>query len=166
MKKYLFFYFLITCASSYAEDIERITVSSGKPFYHQTLQNVSPPSIVQDNDNVIANGVTGLIIDTPYINLNGQGGLMQTFSLRGFSRWRVRTLIEGVPIYTDRRAGSAAEFLADEFVQSVYIMQGASSTYLGSGAMGGGVDFSFKKSDNSRVSVPYGSNQNSRSITS
>lgn len=166
MKKYLFFILVSATLAANAEDedIERITISSGQPYYHQTLQNVSPPSVVQQNPSVIANGVTGMVNDTPYINLNGQGGLFQSYSLRGFSRWRVRTLIDGVPIYTERRAGTAAEFVADEFIRSVYVMHGASSTYLGSGAMGGGIDFAFKDDTSSSASLAYGTNQNSRSV--
>ena len=40
------------------------------------------------------------------ISLNGQGGLPQSYSLRGMSRSRIRTEVDGVPIITDRAAGN------------------------------------------------------------
>lgn len=73
----------------------------------------------------------------PGVSLNGQGGLFQAYSIRGFSRWRVRTELNGVPIITDRRAGNSASFVPPDLIAQVAVDKSASSTLYGSGAMGG-----------------------------
>ncbi|EAQ96806.2 TonB-dependent receptor plug domain-containing protein [Congregibacter litoralis] len=76
----------------------------------------------------------------PGVSLNGQGGLFQAYSIRGFSRWRVRTELNGVPIITDRRAGNSASFVPPDLIAQVAVNKSASSTLYGSGAMGGVVN--------------------------
>lgn len=78
-----------------------------------------------------------LVADIPGADLNGQGGLFQVFSLRGMSRWRVLTQIAGMPIHTERRAGTAASFISPWLMQQVEIIKGPVSTLYGSGAMAG-----------------------------
>ena len=73
----------------------------------------------------------------PGVSLNGQGGLFQSYSMRGFSRWRIRTEISGVPILTDRRAGNSLSFLPPELIDSIQVNMGPASSLYGSGAMGG-----------------------------
>ena len=73
----------------------------------------------------------------PGVSLNGQGGLFQSYSMRGFSRWRIRTEISGVPILTDRRAGNSLSFLPPELIDTIQVNMGPASSLYGSGAMGG-----------------------------
>ncbi|WP_448556114.1 TonB-dependent receptor [Thalassotalea montiporae] len=77
------------------------------------------------------------LINAPSISLNGQGGLFQSYSIRGFSRSRIRTEVDGIPIITDRRAGNSASFINSELLARIDIQQGPSATLYGSEAMGG-----------------------------
>jgi outer membrane receptor protein involved in Fe transport len=78
-----------------------------------------------------------LVADTPGAELSGQGGLFQVYSLRGMSRWRVLTQFAGVPIHTERRAGTAASFISPWLMQGVEVIKGPVSTLYGSGGMAG-----------------------------
>jgi len=84
--------------------------------------------------------LTELLEDIPGVAFNGQGGLWQAFSVRGLSKWRVTSLVAGVPIYTERRAGNALSFIDPMLIDSVQVIKGPASTYYGSGAMGGALD--------------------------
>ena len=56
--------------------------------------------------------VSDLVSDIPGVDLSGQGGLFQVFSIRGLSGARVQTQISGIPILSERRAGTSASFIA------------------------------------------------------
>lgn len=73
----------------------------------------------------------------PGVSLNGQGGQFQSYSIRGFSRSRIRTEVDGIPIVTDRRAGNAISFISPDLVTQVSVIKGPSSTLYGSQALGG-----------------------------
>ncbi len=89
----------------------------------------------------------------PGVSLNGQGGLFQSYSMRGFSRWRIRTEISGVPILTDRRAGNSLSFLPPELIDTVQVNMGPASSLYGSGAMGGVMNVSLLNPTATSVSV-------------
>ena len=82
------------------------------------------------------------MLSQPGVYLNGQGGQFQSYSIRGFSRGRIRTEIDGIPILTDRRAGNSASFLASDLISSIKVLKGPSSSLYGSAAMGGVVNLS------------------------
>jgi len=73
----------------------------------------------------------------PGVAENGQGGWVQMVSLRGVSRQRVLTLLAGMPILTDRRAGTAAHFVDPALLGEVSVMAGPASAIYGAGALGG-----------------------------
>ncbi len=83
------------------------------------------------------NTLTELVAATPGVAENGQGGIFQTFSIRGVSRQRVMTLVSGMRIVGERRAGVSASFIDPLLVGSTDVLRGPSSTYYGSGALGG-----------------------------
>jgi iron complex outermembrane receptor protein len=89
---------------------------------------VSPPS-----------SLTELVAAAPAVSENGQGGLFQTFSIRGVSRQRVMTLVSGARIVGERRAGVSASFLDPQLMRSVEVLRGSATTFYGSGALGGAV---------------------------
>ena len=89
---------------------------------------VSPPS-----------SLTELVAAAPAVSENGQGGLFQTFSIRGVSRQRVMTFVSGARIVGERRAGVSASFLDPRLMGSVEVLRGPSSTFYGSGALGGAI---------------------------
>ena len=80
--------------------------------------------------------VADWIASLPGVTLNGQGGLLQGYSVRGFSRWRIRTEVVGVPIITDRRAGNSVSFLPPDLLAGTTVQRGPGSSLYGSGAMG------------------------------
>ncbi|WP_051275268.1 TonB-dependent receptor plug domain-containing protein [Aestuariibacter salexigens] len=145
-----------------AKDIERVTVVSKAPMYQQALSDVLPEYPLFDETSFSADSLATLFSQSPAVNLNGQGGLLQSISIRGFSRWRIQTLLEGIPIYTERRAGTSIEFVPPEFVGQAYLTAGAASTQLGSGAMGGGIDVQLKVPRETAMSLGYGMNQSYR----
>ena len=101
----------------------------------------------------------------PGVSLNGQGGLFQSYSMRGFSRWRIRTEISGVPILTDRRAGNSLSFLPPELVDTIQVNMGPASSLYGSGAMGGVMNVSLLNPTQTSVSVSASSMGNAREVS-
>ena len=100
----------------------------------------------------------------PGVSLDGQGGLFQSYSMRGFSRWRIRTEISGVPILTDRRAGNSLSFLPPELVDTIQVNMGPASSLYGSGAMGGVMNVSLLNPSQTSVSVNASSMGNAREV--
>tara|TARA_R110000737_G_scaffold8048_6_gene23530 strand:+ start:12165 stop:14072 length:1908 start_codon:yes stop_codon:yes gene_type:complete len=97
--------------------------------------------------------VGDIIAQSTGVTLNGQGGLFQSYNIRGFSRARIKTEVDGIAIITDRRAGNSASFLPTELISSVTIQKGPQSTLYGSGAMGGIVSISTQTHDQSALGV-------------
>ncbi len=81
--------------------------------------------------------LTELVEGVAGVAENGQGGMFQVFSIRGVSRHRVLTLVAGVPIIGERRAGVSTSFVDPTLIGSVDVLRGPASTYYGSGALGG-----------------------------
>ena len=77
----------------------------------------------------------------PGVAENGQGGWVQMYSLRGVSRQRVLTFVAGIPIITDRRAGTAAHFVDPALIGEATVLTGPASSIYGLGALGGIVQF-------------------------
>ena len=75
--------------------------------------------------------IADLVAEAPGVSQNGQGGLFQTYSVRGVSRQRILTLVEGMRIVGERRAGVSASFLDPLLLGSVEVVRGPSSTYWG-----------------------------------
>ena len=108
----------------------------------------------------------GSLVDSlPGVSLNGQGGLFQSYSMRGFSRWRIRTEISGVPILTDRRAGNSLSFLPPELMDTIQVNMGPASSLYGSGAMGGVMNVSLLNPTETSVSVNASSMGSAREIS-
>ena len=108
----------------------------------------------------------GSLVDAlPGVSLNGQGGLFQSYSMRGFSRWRIRTEISGVPILTDRRAGNSLSFLPPELMDTIQVNMGPASSLYGSGAMGGVMNVSLLDPTETSVSVSGSSMGNAREVS-
>ncbi len=123
--------------------IERYTVTSERAFYDDTLERIFPQYRYHQANIVTPNHINDILLQSPSVNLNGQGGQLQNINIRGFSRWRVQSLLDGVPVISDRRAGSSVGFVPPSLIESVSVVPGATSTYLGSGAIGGAVNLHF-----------------------
>lgn len=78
-----------------------------------------------------------MVDDVPGVAENGQAGIFQVFSIRGVSRHRVLTLLSGMQLTSERRAGVSASFVDPLLMGSVDLLRGPASSYYGSGALGG-----------------------------
>jgi len=108
-----------------------------------------------DLESLQSFGITtaDIISSLPGVTLNGQGGTLQAYSVRGFSRARIQTRLSGVPLSTERRAGNSASFLDPFLIGSVRVIKGPSSTLYGSGAIGGIVSLKEKQFDAPEIIV-------------
>ena len=109
--------------------------------------------------------VADLISQSAGVNLNGQGGLFQSYNIRGFSRARIKTEVNGIPIISDRRAGNSISFIPAELISEVYIQKGPQSTLYGSDAMGGVVSISTQTHDTSAIKFATQAQDNARHIS-
>lgn len=143
-----------TLASTPSQPIEKIYVFSNRHHFERLGQKSAQTDIINvESQSISPRTFADLIKYTPGITLNGQGGLFQSYSIRGFSKSRIRTEIEGVPILTDRRAGNSLSFVDPEFIESINIKKGPVSALYGSDAMGGVVSSSLKSHNQSSFNV-------------
>jgi iron complex outermembrane receptor protein len=84
-----------------------------------------------------ASNLTDLVVGSPGVSQNGQGGHFQVFSVRGVSRHRVMNLVSGMRVNSERRAGASVSFVDPLLMDSVEVLRGPSTTLHGSGALGG-----------------------------
>ncbi len=70
----------------------------------------------------------------------GRGGRYKVLVCEGIRGGEFKPCLDGVPIVSDRRAGSSVGFIPPDFISSATVLPGAASTYLGSGAIGGAVN--------------------------
>ena len=131
----------ILSAGAVGEELEEVIVSGNRDLLSQNLMQTLSVKVVDSTTQVSQNRTIGDWLATdPSLSLNGQGGLLQSYSVRGMSRYRIRTEIDGVPIITDRAAGNSASFLPPTLVRAVSAQMGGSSSLFGSDAMGGVVN--------------------------
>ncbi|WP_218419609.1 TonB-dependent receptor plug domain-containing protein [Alteromonas lipotrueae] len=142
-----------------AKEVERYTVTAERAYYNQTLNSIFPQYTYDKSNLVGSPHINDILLQSPSVNLNGQGGQIQNINIRGFSRWRIQSLIDGVPIESDRRAGASVGFVPPSFIQGVAVMPGAASTYLGSGAIGGAVDLLLPYNTAPNLQIGWSSNQ-------
>ncbi|QDG40414.1 TonB-dependent receptor [Alteromonas mediterranea] len=164
----LFFSFVSPLSLAQHADIsqlERYTVTATRPYYDETLSRIFPQYQFDKSHLVTPLHTNELLLQAPSVSLNGQGGQIQSISIRGYSRWRIQTLLDGVPIVSDRRAGSSIGFVPPEFITSVSVLPGAASTYLGSGALGGAVNLQLDATENPYLNVGYSSNQQMKTLS-
>ncbi|WP_231130157.1 TonB-dependent receptor [Alteromonas mediterranea] len=164
----LFFSFVSPLSLAQHADIsqlERYTVTATRPYYDETLSRIFPQYQFDKSHLVTPLHTNELLLQAPSVSLNGQGGQIQSISIRGYSRWRIQTLLDGVPIVSDRRAGSSIGFVPPEFITSVSVLPGAASTYLGSGALGGAVNLQLGATENPYLNVGYSSNQQMKTLS-
>jgi len=70
-----------------------------------------------------------------------------------------------VPINTERRAGSTLSFIDPSLVAGIAVNKGVSSTFYGSGALGGVVDLNYKLDEPTRFSLSQSSFANEKAIS-
>ena len=110
------------------EYYEEIAVSANRGEENFSPVSVAT-SVIQPSDNVAPpTDLTEMVSQVPSVSENGQGGLFQTYSIRGVSRQRVLTLVSGMRIVSDRRAGTSGSFVDPQLMGSVDVLRGPSST--------------------------------------
>ncbi|MBL6901515.1 MAG: TonB-dependent receptor [Luminiphilus sp.] len=148
-----------------AQELEEVVVSGiSDPRLGSLVSADSMRVATVDDVIAVVTSAADLVDTLPGASLTGQGGLFQSFSLRGFSRWRIRTEISGVPVITDRRAGNSLSFLPESFIDSIYADMGPASSLYGSGAMGGVVSVSLVDPEATSVSVGVSSTGQARDM--
>ena len=152
-------------SSAFATDetLEEIIVSGVKDPRSGSLISGSASRLVSPaNSAAPLLSVGELVGRLPGAASNGQGGLFQSYSLRGFGRSRIRTEISGVPIISDRRAGNSLSFLPHTFIETIRADMGPASSLYGSGAMGGVLSASLREPEQTALHLQLGSAGNSR----
>ena len=136
--------------------IEKITINHSK-----TTRSLNESFAVDNTllypENMInpQRSIADVMAQSIGINFNGQGGLFQSYNIRGFSRARIKTEVDGIPIFTDRRAGNSLSFIPNALISSIYIQKGPQSTLYGSGAMGGVVSISTYSTEPSSIALQH-----------
>jgi iron complex outermembrane receptor protein len=134
------------------ELVVRSTANGALDFAPATMAlDVIGPEDLTTQPSVFLDLVTAI----PGVAENGQGGLLQSFSVRGLSRQRVVTQVAGVPMATERRAGASASFLDPSLIGSTRVLRGPGSVYHGSGALGGVVNVVPRQFSGLRVTGGY-----------
>ncbi|MEM8932956.1 MAG: TonB-dependent receptor [Acidobacteriota bacterium] len=117
---------------------ERIDVtasrSAGETFIAET---VATTEIKPEEKAAAPTTLTELVEGVAGVAENGQPGLFQTYAIRGVSRQRILTLVSGMQIVGERRAGVSTSFVDPLLMGAVDVLRGPASTYYGSGALGG-----------------------------
>ena len=96
----------------------------------------------------------------PGVAFAGQGGLLQTLSIRGLSGQQVANFWGEVPVLGDRRAGTASSFIDPSMLGSVEILRGPASVFYGSGAGAGVLQFSPARPQGLEATLQWGSDGN------
>jgi len=152
------------------EEQALVTLEAKQEIFHDIVVSASPgetgytPS--SSSASVIDVGklatspatLTDIVATTPGVAENGQGGIFQTYSVRGVARQRVLTLISGMRIVGERRAGVSASFLDPGLIGKVDVVRGPSSTYYGSGALGGVIQMFPREFKGTTVEIGFESN--------
>jgi outer membrane cobalamin receptor len=146
--------------------LEEVVVTANRNLLNQSLSQ-SHTSYEVNPANVVGfrRSLADLAVQVPGVSLNGQGGLFQSYSLRGLSRWRIRTEVNGIPLLIDRPAGSSASFIPPDLVSRITISQGPNSTLYGSDAMGGVITLDTKPVGPPSYGLNWQDNDNSLSLT-
>ena len=146
--------------------MEEIHISAQRNLLGQDLFPTNATQAIAADEQVSLNRtVADWIERLPGVSFNGQGGLLQSYSIRGFSRWRIRTEVDGVPIITDRRAGNSASFIPPDLLDLATVQRGPGSTLYGSGAMGGVISLSSASPEGLSVSAASQSDDRQSSAT-
>jgi len=116
---------------------EEITVTASRGASNAAPVSLASTVVEPEELPTVPSTLTELAEGTAGVAENGQGGIFQVLSIRGVSRQRVMSLVAGVPVFGERRAGVSTSFIDPLLMGSVEVLRGPASTYYGSGALGG-----------------------------
>jgi iron complex outermembrane receptor protein len=124
---------------------EEVTVVARLPGPRIAPIGAASSTLDAQEGSTPAGTVGELVQSVPSVAPNGQGGLFETYSIRGISRHRITTSISGIRLTSERRAGVSASFVDPFLLGSVDVVRGPASSYYGSGALGGTIDLSSRQ---------------------
>jgi iron complex outermembrane receptor protein len=116
---------------------EKVTVAANDEEHLEGPRGGSVSVIKPEEAPGMPVALAELVADLPGVAMNGQGGLFQMVSVRGVSRLRVTSLISGMRLATERRAGVSISFVDPLLMGSAEVLRGPATTFYGSGALGG-----------------------------
>ena len=93
----------------------------------------------------------------PSIAFAGQGGLLQTLSIRGLSGQQVANFWGDLPILSDRRAGTASSFIDPVMLESLEVLRGPASAYYGNGGGAGVLQLAHNRPQGLEWQLQWGS---------
>ena len=108
--------------------------------------------------------ITDALTQYPGVETSGQGGWFQTFSIRGTSGARVTTFLSGIPIVTERRAGTSVHFVDPALLSTATILSGPATSIYGNGAVGGVVQLNPLGFDTSKTGYRYSDNGDANNL--
>lgn len=160
MKIAVFFLFILIPFIAFSDDtLEVIEVLVPKHVLSMSRAHHSLDYVDDRVTDPVNRTIADELITIPGVSLSGQGGQFQSYAIRGFSRGRIRTQIDGIPIVTDRRAGNSASFISPELFNLAHVTKGPNSVLYGSQAMGGVVDLSTEMPEQTVLTIS-GQNHN------
>jgi iron complex outermembrane receptor protein len=140
-----------------AAPLEEIEVRARRPQHTGDSALLAAPILPTD-----APAPAGTIADLaqlqPGIAFAGQGGLLQTLSIRGLSGQQVANFWGEVPILGDRRAGTASSFIDPVMLGTMEILKGPATVFYGSGAGAGVLQFSPARPEGLEATLQWGAN--------
>jgi len=133
---------------------EEIVVASARTEGDAPV-SIAAAAIVPEELPAPAATLGDLVSSVDGVAENGQGGLFQTYSIRGISRQRVQSMVDGMRIVGERRAGVSVSFIDPQLLESVLVLRGPASSYYGSGALGGVIQALPRTYDSLRLVAGY-----------
>ncbi len=133
-----------------------VSANRGETSYSPTSSSASVVDVAKLAMPVST--LADVVATVPGVAENGQGGIFQTYSIRGVARQRVLTLLAGMRVVGERRAGVSASFVDPRLMGKVDVIRGPASTYYGSGALGGVVQMFPRTFEKTTVEVGYDAN--------
>jgi len=139
---------------------EEITVTATVPLPGFAPVAAASATVEPHKLSEIPAALLDVVRTVPGVSANGQGGMFQTYSIRGVARHRVKSSILSARLAGERRAGVSASFIDPFLFGSVDVLKGPSSSYHGSGALGGAVRITPRRFDGYALELGYGSRGN------
>jgi outer membrane receptor protein involved in Fe transport len=140
------------------QQLEQIRVTARKPAISAAGEQLGFTTVVRPDELAAPpRDLAELAVSQPGVSYAGQGGLLQTVSIRGLSRARVGSFYLDIPILTERRAGTAASFVDPALLASMEVVRGPATTHYGSGNVGGLLALQPSREAGTRLDVGVGS---------
>ena len=135
---------------------QEITVTARVPLPGFAPIAGSTATVEPEDLPEIPSALIDVVSTVPGVSANGQGGMFQTYSIRGVSRHRIQSSILSARLAGERRAGVSASFIDPFLYGAVDLLKGPASSIHGSGALGGAVRITPKKFRNYGIEMGYG----------